>query len=217
VPASDSVSTAAPPSSIGTKRAKRPCNKRTRGEDSDSDDAFGTPPPKCTSREITATANGKTAIKQAPSSQKPALKKPMSKKTAIKKPAPAPPAPSTRPSRNRKAPERLEDLQEKSKPKSLPNKKGPSKVFDPIYITTNSGSRLVKADIYVCGSPQVKSCMTELTHPSTCSSRARHGPASAQSSKQPSSRCFPRMLQTNPCLPRSRRVRLKTLVQQPSH
>jgi len=150
VPASDSVSTAAPTSSMATKRAKRPCNKRTREEDSDSDDAFGTPPPKRTSRETTATAYGNTAIKQAPSSQKPALKKPMSKKTATKKPAPAPPAPSSRPSRNRKAPERLEDLQEMSKPKSLPNKKGPSKVFDPVYITTNSGSRLIKADIYVC-------------------------------------------------------------------
>jgi len=148
--ASDSVSTAAPTSSMGAKRAQKPCNKRTREEDSDSDDAFGTPPPKRTSRETTATANGKTAIKKASPSQKLALKKPMSKKTATKKPAPAPPASSSRPSRNRKAPERLEDLQEKSKPKPLPNKKGPSKIFDPVYITTNSNSRLVKADIYVC-------------------------------------------------------------------
>lgn len=45
--------------------------------------------------------------------------------------------------RNRKAPERFETLGKVSLAK-----KGTSKVFDPIYITTNSTSRLGKADMY---------------------------------------------------------------------
>lgn len=149
-PTSDSVSTAAPTSNLGAKRAHKPCNKRVREEDSDSEEAFGTPPPKRTSRETTAIANGKSSIKKASPSQDPVPTKPMPKKTATKKAAPAPPVTSSRPSRSRKAPERFEDLQEKPRPKPLPNKKGSSKVFDPIYVTTNSSSRLVKADIYVC-------------------------------------------------------------------
>ncbi|KAI0575014.1 Asx-hm domain containing protein [Pyrenophora tritici-repentis] len=146
--APDSVSTAAPKSNVDAKRGQNACNKRLRDDDSDSEDAFGTPPPKRPSKEATAAANGKRAIKKASPSQTPAPKKPMAKKTATKKAISAPPAPSSRPSRTRKAPERLEDVQEKAKLKSLPNKKGLSKVFDPVYVTTNSASRLVKADVY---------------------------------------------------------------------
>lgn len=76
--------------------------------------------------------------------------KPATRKRASKKATPPPRQPSSRPSRTRKAPERFEDLQEtKPKPlKELPVKKAASKVFDPAYITTNSTSRLGKADIY---------------------------------------------------------------------
>lgn len=63
------------------------------------------------------------------------------------KPTIAPP--STRPSRNRKAPERFTDTKYEAPPeKPAPPRKPASKVFDPIYITTNANSRLGKADIY---------------------------------------------------------------------
>ncbi|RMZ67262.1 proline-rich early nodulin [Pyrenophora seminiperda CCB06] len=147
-PASAPVSTTAQTSNMGAKRTQKSCNKRPRDEGSDSEDAFGTPPPKRASSETTGTANGQSAIKKASSSQKSTPRKPVYKKPTTKKAVAAPPAPKSRPSRNRKAPERLEDLQEKPKPKVSLNKKGLSRVFDPIYVTTNSSSRLVKADIY---------------------------------------------------------------------
>ena len=99
--------------------------------------------------------------------KKPAPKKPAPKKAAAKKPAPAA-TPSSRPSRNRKAPERFEEFEEKPTPKAAPTKKGSSKVFDPIYITTNSSSRLVKADIYV----SLRTSLT--THKSNSSHIAAH-------------------------------------------
>jgi hypothetical protein len=145
--ASESVAMAAPTSNMSVKRAPRQSPKRAREEDSDSEEAFGTPPPKRAAIKTKRTANGKTVAKKAASPRKAALKKPIPKKTPAKKAAPA--LISSRPSRSRKAPERLEDVQEKPTPKALPNKKGPSKVFDPIFITTNSTSRLAKADIYV--------------------------------------------------------------------
>jgi hypothetical protein len=117
--------------------------------DDDEEEAFGTPPPRRPARKTSKAANGKAATKKATAPKTPAPKKTVAKKTPAKKPAAAPPPPCTRPSRNRKAPERFEDLQEIPTPKALPTKKGPSKVFDPVYITTNSSSRLVKADIYV--------------------------------------------------------------------
>jgi hypothetical protein len=67
------------------------------------------------------------------------------KKTAPKKPVTAPARVSTR---NRKAPERFENLEKSPPPKPKPTKKGTSKVFDPVFITTNSTSRLGKADMY---------------------------------------------------------------------
>jgi hypothetical protein len=136
----------APVSNMSAKRAPKQSPKRAREEDSDSEDAFGTPPPKRATIKSNATANGKPAIKKAAFPRKPAPKKPMPKKTPAKKAAPAPTG--SRPSRSRKAPDRFEDLQEKPTPKALPMKKGPSKVFDPVFITTNSTSRLGKADVY---------------------------------------------------------------------
>jgi hypothetical protein len=144
--ASESVAMAAPTSNMSVKRAPTQSPKRAREEDSDSEEAFGTPPPKRAAIKTKRTANGKTVTKKAASPQKAAPKKPMPKKTPAKKATPAPT--SSRPSRSRKAPERLEDVQEKPTPKALPNKKGPSKVFDPVFITTNSTSRLAKADVY---------------------------------------------------------------------
>lgn len=66
---------------------------------------------------------------------------------------PAIPAINTRPSRVRKAPERLVEKQmspEKASPAAKTGVRG-SKVFDPVYMTTNSNSRLakVKTDLYV--------------------------------------------------------------------
>lgn len=116
-------------------------SKRSREEDSSSS-AFGTPPPKRASK-AKATANAKKATKKTAPPKKAAPKKSTPQKAAT-------PAPSrSQPPRNRRAPDHLKDFQETTPPKPLPNKKSCSKVFDPVFITTNSNSRLVKADIYV--------------------------------------------------------------------
>jgi hypothetical protein len=110
-------------------------SKLKRGLEYD-DEEESLPPKKA------ATSNMKPAPKKA-------VAKPAPKKAAAKRAASTPRQPSTRPSRNRKAPERFEDLQEAAKPlRELPVKKVASKVFDPVYITTNANSRLGKADIY---------------------------------------------------------------------
>ena len=144
-----SNSSTLPTSNMGAKRVAKQSPKRSREEvdDDDEEDAFGTPPPKRAARSTSLATKGKTATKKMPASKKPAPKKGVAKKAA-KKPATAA-TPSSRPSRNRKAPERFEEFEEKPTPEAVPTKKGTSKVFDPVYITTNSSSRLVKADIYV--------------------------------------------------------------------
>jgi hypothetical protein len=83
-------------------------------------------------------------------SVEPGPEKPSKRAKPNKKPAPKPErAPPERTStRNRKAPERFEDLQEMPSTRASPPKKGTSKVFDPYYITTHSTSRLGRADIY---------------------------------------------------------------------
>ncbi|KAJ4369971.1 hypothetical protein N0V83_005735 [Neocucurbitaria cava] len=90
---------------------------------------------------------------QAPAPKSPAPKqKAPPKPTGVRKAAPKKVAPtptsSNRPTRTRKAPERFGALEEKAKPKTSPPKKGSRKVFDPVFITTNSTSRLGKADVY---------------------------------------------------------------------
>lgn len=72
-------------------------------------------------------------------------KKANAKKRAASKIVRAPPERTS--TRSRKAPERFEDFQEHLALKALPTK-AHSKVFDPLYITTNSTSRLGKADMY---------------------------------------------------------------------
>ena len=59
---------------------------------------------------------------------------------------------SNRPKRSRVPPKQWwvnEDLENEPVRKETPAKKGPSKVFDPAFVTTNSTSRLAKADVYV--------------------------------------------------------------------
>lgn len=74
--------------------------------------------------------------------------KPASGKAPRKKITPVSVTQSTRPTRNRKAPDRFENTEEQATPKATP-RRGPSKVFDPVFITRNSTSRLGKADVYV--------------------------------------------------------------------
>ncbi|KAH7412128.1 Asx homology domain-containing protein [Phaeosphaeria sp. MPI-PUGE-AT-0046c] len=115
-------------SDVAKKNKTRLSSKRGREGDNGED----SPP----SKKSTVPAKSKAKAKPAP------------KKSAAKKAAPPPRQPSSRPSRNRKAPERFEEFQETKSLKELPVKKAASKVFDPVYITTNSTSRLAKADIY---------------------------------------------------------------------
>ncbi|KAH7073899.1 Asx homology domain-containing protein [Paraphoma chrysanthemicola] len=112
--------------------------KRSRDDESPVD-----PPP---AKKTNGTSKSKTKAKPVP--KKASAEKTAPKQPAAKKVARPPPPPSTRPSRNRKAPERFEDLQEAQPVKETPVRKGPSKVFDPVFITTNSTSRLGKADVY---------------------------------------------------------------------
>lgn len=118
-------------SNMSRKRVPAPTKKRSRQDDDDDDES--SPPPK----KIASPPKAQAKKKAAP-------KKPTTKKTATVS------ALSTRPSRNRKAPERFEDLRKAAPAKVAPAKKAPakSKVFDPVYITTNSKSRLGKADVY---------------------------------------------------------------------
>jgi hypothetical protein len=118
---------------MGKKRATKAVTKRSRENDNEQ----ASPPLK------KATGSSNTGAKV---SAKPAPRKP-----AKKKPTPPPLAPSTRPSRNRRAPERYENLENAKAPKTPQVshvKKAASKVFDPVFITTASTSRLVKADVY---------------------------------------------------------------------
>jgi hypothetical protein len=124
---------------MAAKRASPSSSKRSR-----NDDVEDSPPPKKTAKgKARSEAKAKPATKKATVPRTPATRKP-----AAKKPAPAPPAPSTRPSRNRKAPERFVDFAGAPITPALPAKIAASKVFDPTYITTNANSRLVKADVF---------------------------------------------------------------------
>ncbi|KAF2031626.1 hypothetical protein EK21DRAFT_110753 [Setomelanomma holmii] len=113
---------------------------RKRSREDDKEDGYASP----------KKANGspRTKAKAKPVSKKVATGKSAANQAPAKKAARPPPPPSNRPSRNRKAPERFEDIQEAQLVKATPVRKGPSKVFDPIFITTNSTSRLGKADVY---------------------------------------------------------------------
>ncbi|KAG9200629.1 hypothetical protein G6514_006807 [Epicoccum nigrum] len=80
----------------------------------------------------------------------PTEKQPPKKPNARKQPAPKKPtAPPERAStRTRRPPPQLEDLQPPAPPIPPPTKKPAGRVFDSTYITTNSTSRLAKADLY---------------------------------------------------------------------
>jgi hypothetical protein len=127
---------------MSNERVPQPATKRSR----EDDDEEGSPPPKKAASSSKSKAKAKTAPKKPAARKTPA--KPAPKKPATKKPAPTPPPASSRPSRGRKAPERFEDLTETKPLKQLSAKKGGSRVFDPTFITTNSTSRLGKADVY---------------------------------------------------------------------
>ncbi|KAJ4362604.1 hypothetical protein N0V95_001409 [Ascochyta clinopodiicola] len=73
-------------------------------------------------------------------------KKTKAKKRAVPKRAAAPPGRTS--TRNRNPPERFGDPEEHPSAKATPLTKPTSKVFDPVYITTNSTSRLGKADMH---------------------------------------------------------------------
>lgn len=95
-------------------------------------------------------AKTSTQLEGARNGDVPDAEKPSKKSQPKRKPAPKPArAPPERTStRNRKAPERFEDLQEMPPTRASSPKKSTSRVFDPYYITTNSTSRLGRADIY---------------------------------------------------------------------
>jgi hypothetical protein len=133
-----------------TPRDQSPSKKRCRDDTSD-DGVYSSDDDHLDDQDYTNKAppskKAATSKTKAAGEAKPAPKK----RAAAKKIARPPPAPSSRPSRTRKAPERLAEASEvkpvKPAKKQLA-KKGTGKVFDPVYITTNSTSRLVKADVF---------------------------------------------------------------------
>lgn len=145
------------------KRSQYDADDESTHHDADSNSAGNPDDQSCTDkappRKRAATSKAKAAAKAKPapkSAPKPAAKPAAKKRAAAKKTARPPPPPSTRPARARKAPERFGDAIETKPAKPLksvkaakkaPVKKG-GKVFDPVYITTNSTSRLVKADVF---------------------------------------------------------------------
>ncbi|CAO2648607.1 Nn.00g078740.m01.CDS01 [Neocucurbitaria sp. VM-36] len=152
-PAPESDSLVVSSSNKNAKHSPKQSPKRVRQDDDDED----APPPKKSAsmkrsprkstgaRKASRKAEVDNAVHEPASSGRPT---PAPRKTAPKKAAPTPTTSSNRPTRSRKAPERFENFEEKAIPKALPNKKGSSRVFDPIFITTNSTSRLAKADVY---------------------------------------------------------------------
>lgn len=86
-----------------------------------------------------------------PSAEKKASVSKQKAKSRTKAQAPPTTSTSHRPSRNRQAPKRFWEVEEKKVPKAAPraSQKGRSKVFDPHFITTNSTSRLTKANVHV--------------------------------------------------------------------
>ncbi|EMD87281.1 hypothetical protein COCC4DRAFT_75778 [Bipolaris maydis ATCC 48331] len=127
------------PTTTSTSDAGANCasmeSPKTREEDHELASVSSMPHSKRINNKASATPNSNATMK------KPARKRSAPGKTTA-------PTPSrSQPSRNRKAPERFENFEEKTA-KALPSKKGTSKVFDSVFITTNSTSRLVKADIY---------------------------------------------------------------------
>ncbi|KAH5707323.1 hypothetical protein HBI81_243690 [Parastagonospora nodorum] len=149
------------PSPNGSHKRKRSQDDADESvhNDADSKSAGNFDDQPCTDKsppcKRAATSKAKAAAKAKPA-PKSAPKLATKKRVAAKKTARPPPPPSTRPSRARKAPERFGDAIETkpvkpAKPaksaKKTPVKKG-GKVFDPVYITTNSTSRLVKTDVF---------------------------------------------------------------------
>lgn len=86
-----------------------------------------------------------TAAHDMPTENQPPKKPNARTKPAPKKPTAPPERASTR---TRRPPPQLEDPPTNPGPTSSPPKKPSSRVFDPTYITTNSTSRLAKADLY---------------------------------------------------------------------
>ncbi|KAF2016528.1 hypothetical protein BU24DRAFT_422876 [Aaosphaeria arxii CBS 175.79] len=78
--------------------------------------------------------------------------KPTKRATPRKKKTPPPPRVSTRPSRTRKAPERLQDAVAPAQPKKPATTKGKASntrlSYDPVYLTTNVRSRLATHDLF---------------------------------------------------------------------
>jgi len=159
---SDATEKKIAPSPNGSPKRKRSQDDadESTNHDAESNSAGIADDQSCTDkappRKRAATSKAKAAAKAKPAPKpapKPAAKPAAKKRAAAKKTVRPPPPPSTRPSRARKAPKRFGDAIE-TKPvkpvkaaKKAPVKKG-GKVFDPVYITTNSTSRLVKADVF---------------------------------------------------------------------
>ncbi|KAH9882821.1 hypothetical protein J1614_000187 [Plenodomus biglobosus] len=124
--------------------AIRKSPKRTHQEVEDQEE--GHEPP----RKYRAASHCEDAIAATPSEPHTT---PTKTRTTTRKTQPKPPpvGNSNRPSRARKPPKEfwvIDEKEQNSAKKSVQAKKSVSKVFDPAFITSNSTSRLGKADIY---------------------------------------------------------------------
>ncbi|KAF2633317.1 hypothetical protein BU25DRAFT_405227 [Macroventuria anomochaeta] len=132
-----------PPKKPSLKGGMDEAKKKTNPTQIDEEDGLadtGASEPKQAVTQVGGTDHLDVPIEQE------STKKSKAKKKDVPKKARAPPERTS--TRNRKAPERFEVVEEKPPAKASPGKKGASKVFDPVYITTNSTGRLGKADMY---------------------------------------------------------------------
>ncbi|KAF2118948.1 Asx homology domain-containing protein [Lophiotrema nucula] len=107
----------------------------------DSDPTEGSPAKKRSSSKPEPTSTSSSAKKRTPPKPRPS---PSTKATGAEAKMPA----ATRPRRDRKVPQKYNPDDFKEPPKAARPTRLASKIYDPIYATTNSQSRLVKADIY---------------------------------------------------------------------
>ncbi|KAF3034925.1 hypothetical protein E8E12_006581 [Didymella heteroderae] len=141
-----------PPACAECRRRKVKCKHNLIEESTaaEAEPAINSTPDDAANTANKATKPTKVDKNEALNDDEPDAGKRSKKSSSKEKPAPklvrAPPERTS--TRNRKAPERFEDLQEMPSSRASPPRKGTSKVFDPYYITTNSTSRLGRADIY---------------------------------------------------------------------
>ncbi|KAL1602476.1 hypothetical protein SLS60_005892 [Paraconiothyrium brasiliense] len=144
-PSQDGTRALSPSGSVNSSTSTA-SKKRAHAEVEASQTAMGPGKRVKAARKAAPKAPPKAAAKAA-SKTAPKTSTKAARKTAGKATPPAPPVGTRSSGRARKAPERLTDLASPPKPTAAPRKAG-SRVYEPVYITTNPNSRLTRSDVF---------------------------------------------------------------------